>query len=125
MSQLQTFFAQKNAGNKMDGIPKDLLDDVVALLTPLKEQTDEVQAKKTVTACLPLVSYHKLRKEYKPQEADTDIIRVMRARLYRELERVVELTKTHTIATFLDPSFRGLKNMMPEEDKPKVCEYCV
>ncbi|KAE8738221.1 hypothetical protein FOCC_FOCC016305 [Frankliniella occidentalis] len=125
-AELQVLFERKNDGvpenernTKLEAVNKDLLDDMVCLLTPMKVESELVQAKYSVTAPLPLVSYHKLRAAYSPQEGDTDVIRVMRARLFSELQQVVKVTMTHKLATFLEPSFRGFRNMLTEEEKTK------
>jgi hypothetical protein len=64
----------------LEKIPKDLLDDLVALLTPLKDHTKRVQSRTDVTAHLPLVSLHTLRAYYKPKPADRPEIEAMRSR---------------------------------------------
>ncbi|KAK3933129.1 Transposable element Hobo transposase, partial [Frankliniella fusca] len=126
-TELLAFFERKNQGlnekdriTKLEAIDKDLLDDLICLLTPMKVESELLQAKYSVTASLPLVSYHKLRAAYSPQESDTSVVRVMRARLFRELEQVVKVTMTHKLATFLEPSFRSFRNLLTEEEKTKV-----
>lgn len=129
MLQLIDFFARKNATlreeaklKKMEAIDKVLLDDLIKLLAPLKKETESVQTKNKATGSLPLVSFQSLVRAYAPRDEDGEDIRVMRARLLRELHRhrVVKITATHSIATFLDPHYRNLKNLVPPDEKSQV-----
>ncbi|KAK3922774.1 Spike glycoprotein [Frankliniella fusca] len=116
-AEVQAVLERKNAASKLDDIPLQFLTEVVDLLQPLKLETERAQHKNCVTASLPLVSYHSLRQAYSPDEDDSEPIRMMRARLHQELANVVELTDTHKIASFLDPSFRGFRNILCEAEK--------
>ncbi|KAK3918993.1 Transposable element Hobo transposase [Frankliniella fusca] len=118
--EVRAVLERKGQTKRLDEIPLEFLTEIVNFLEPLKLETERVQAKNCVTASLPLVSYHTLRQAYSPDEADSEPIRIMRARLYRELENVVQLTDTHKIAAFLDPSFRSFRNILSETEKSEV-----
>ncbi|KAE8736943.1 hypothetical protein FOCC_FOCC017600 [Frankliniella occidentalis] len=131
-SFVKRFFEDKNRDvvkeadrlTKLDNIDKQLLDELIELLIPLKRASTEVQTKFSVTAQLPLVAYYRLRIDYSPNPGDSETISEMRKRLHAELEHVVKLSETNKVAAFFDPTFRSFRNMLTDMEKTEVYD-CV
>ncbi|KAK3911553.1 LOW QUALITY PROTEIN: Zinc finger protein 618, partial [Frankliniella fusca] len=125
--ELEAFFERKNHGKegddrntKLEAIDKELLDELIDLFIPLKGACEHVQAKYSVAAQLPLVTYYRLRLAYSPNPNDSEAIRELRNRLYCELQNVIKLTEANKVAAFLDPTFRNFRNMLTEDEKAEV-----
>lgn len=94
---------------------KPLLDALVNLLKPFRDESEDVQANKGPTIQLCVSSLHVLIDHCQPDFTDEPEMAALRSRLLCNLEQKAQITLLHKIATFLWPSFRTLLMLSPQE----------
>ncbi|KAL1468968.1 hypothetical protein MTO96_041133 [Rhipicephalus appendiculatus] len=92
----------------MEEVSKTALKEIIDFLTPFKEATDMLEKEKRPTLPLVLLCKTKLERHLTLAPAESSTIAALKVRARQFLQRKLELSELHKMATFFWPPFRQL-----------------
>jgi len=95
----------------------DILEGVIAVLTPFETATKVLSADKSPTLHLVLPTRFKLRHHLTSQDRDTTAVAGLKHRLSHHLERSFVVSPIHAAATLLDPRLKDKQELLSDELK--------
>ncbi|KAL1429775.1 hypothetical protein MTO96_015763 [Rhipicephalus appendiculatus] len=99
----------------MEEVSKTAIKEIIDFLTPFKEATDMLEKEKQPTLPLVLLCKTKLEKHLTLAPAVSSTIAALKMRAREFLQRKLELSELHKMATFFWPPLRQLRAL--EEDE--------
>jgi hypothetical protein len=107
--------------NRLAGIERNLLQELVNFLKVFKDASDELEATCTVTLHKPLPWFHTLKKHCCIDSEDSEPMKKIKTRTTYFLDTKFKVARLHLIASALNPKMKGLK-MLPDDEKQSVYE---
>jgi len=114
---VQAILIQRKEIKYLCAVDKDLMADVLSLLTHFKAASETACSEKKPTLHLVAPLYHRLMSICAPVDTDSAVIRELKVKGRQALLSKVRLDPLHDVASFLNPCMKALTFVTPARKK--------